>query len=213
MKKILSTLVLLPCTLLLYGQAKVGTVGSLKDQKRAAVIEFPYSTGMVQAGMKDCLSKRGKLRAADQKGFTVFLNSLPIQPGNDNADLYFKVEKKDKANDTSIVSLLLEAPKEKSDSGTAIHLFTMEGAIAYLDGLVPAIAAFDLEFRIKSLNEILVKAESRYDDLMKEGASLEKKKTDLEEKIRENKDLQQAQAEELLRQKQALAALTALRKT
>src|ERR1043165_4396212 len=108
MKKTLVFFGTLLTTLLVYGQAKEGTVKYQDAQQPAAVIELPYPADVVNAAMKDYLSKKGKSRSTDIKGFITFRNTQPLQNDSVNADLYFKIEKKSrKEKEATVVSLLL----------------------------------------------------------------------------------------------------------
>src|SRR5687767_15425279 len=113
MKRILLLLCMLFITVLVVGQAKDGTVKFQRTQQPAAIIELPYAPDMVRAAMNDYLSKKGKTKGNDLKGFTTFRNTQLVQNDLANADLYFRVERKtNQENNNSTVSLLLTAPKE-----------------------------------------------------------------------------------------------------
>src|SRR5438067_3924123 len=110
-------IIILVCSLFLftiiYGQATEGTVEVQKNLQPAAVIELPYSPDRVHSAMDDYLSKKGRSRSTDIKGFTTFRNTQAAPTDSVNADLYFKVERKSrKEKEVSIVSLLLTMPQE-----------------------------------------------------------------------------------------------------
>src|SRR5581483_6989005 len=158
-----------------------------KMQQPAAVIELPYSPDLVMAAMNDYLSKKGKSRGNDLKGFTTFRNTQLQQNDVANADLYFRVERKnDQEKGTSTISLLLTAPKENSQSVDNLHYLNMEQAKTFLNDLAPAIEAYDLEQRIKNQNEAVIKAESKYKSLTEDGVDLETKRVSLEKKQLDN---------------------------
>jgi hypothetical protein len=201
-------------TVLIVGQAKEGMVKFQKVQQPAAIIELPYTPDMVRAAMNDYLSKKGKLKGNDLKGFTTFRNTQPLQ-NNDvaNADLYFRVEnKKSQENGTSTISLLLTAPKDGDANAYNINYLNMEQAKTFLNDLGPAIEAYNLEQQIKDQNEAVIKAESQYKNLTDEGADLERKRVSIEKKQENNKQDQQTQMAEIGNQKQRLAALVSQRK-
>jgi len=91
MKKTILFFSILLISLLSYGQAQEGTVEYQKRLQPAAVIELPYPPSVVDAAMNDYLSKKGKSRKDNVKGFR---NTDPIQSDSINADLYFKTERK-----------------------------------------------------------------------------------------------------------------------
>jgi hypothetical protein len=72
MKKSIVLLTLLFVALLGYSQAMEGSVTYLKKQQPAAVIELPYAPSVVNDAMKDYLSKKGRAKGNDIKGFTTF---------------------------------------------------------------------------------------------------------------------------------------------
>lgn len=196
-----------------YGQAQEGTITYQKNLLPAAVIELPYSPGVVSSALSDYLSKKGKSKGTDMKGFTTFRNTQPAPNDSVNADLYFKIERKSrKDRETTVISLLTVA-KEGASALNNTHYLTMDEAKDYLNNLVPAITSFNLEQRIKDQNEMVAKAESKYKKLTDEGADLEKKRNSLEKRIGENKQQQQAQTSEIELQKQKLASWVAQRKS
>jgi hypothetical protein len=214
MKRTLLSLCMLVTAAIVYGQAKEGTVEYEKTQQPAAVIELPYSSNVVEAAMNDYLIKKGRSRANDIKGFSTFRNTQLSPTDSMNADLYFKVERKSKKEkEITNVSLLLY-PHNKDFAVTVkeTHL-NMEQAIDYLDQLVPAIEAYNLELQIKEQNDRVIKAESKYKNLVENGDDLNKDKTNIEQKIVNNKDDQARQTVELAKQKQALALLVDQRKS
>lgn len=215
MKRILSSLCMLLIAGVAFGQAHEGSVELQKSDQPAAVIELPYPPGIVSAALNDYLSKKGKLRADDLKGFTTFRNTQPIVSDSMNADLYLKVERKSRSEkETSIISLLLTEPTESVATNPAkLRYLNMEQAKAYLNDLAFAVQAYNLELQIKEQNEALTRAESKYKSLADEGADLEKKRTSLEKKIQDNKQEQQTQMVEIENQKQKLASWVAQRKS
>jgi hypothetical protein len=214
MKRTFLSLCLLFITGLVYGQAQEGRVEYQKSQQPAAVIELPYAPDLVNAAMNDYLSKKGKSRGNDLKGFTTFRNTQLAKNDSANADLYFRVERKNKhEKETSIVSLLLTMPKEGEVTANNLHYLNMEQAKAYLNELVPAIEAYNLEVQIKDQNQAVIKAESKYKSLADDGADLEKKRESIEKKIQDNKEEQQRQKTEVETQKQKLEVWVSQRKT
>lgn len=213
MKRTLLSLFVLVFAIISYGQATDGFVEYDKTQQPAAVIELPYPPGVVEDAMKDYLIKKGKSKANDIKGFSTFRNTQISLTDSMNADLYFKVERKSrKEKEITIVSLLLY-PHNKDYVTTVkeTHL-SMEEAKVYLDQLVPAIEAYDLELQIKEQNGLVIKAESKYKNLVEDGTDLDKDRINIDQKIANNKDDQEKQNIELTKQKQALAQLVGQRK-
>ena len=214
MKKALLLVGLLFITLIMVGQAKEGTVKSNRIQQPAAVIELPYPSDIVSAAINDYLSKKGRSKGNDIKGFSTFRNTQPLHNDVANADLYLRVERKsNQEKGKSIISLLLTAPKDDRGTEVDMHYMNMEQAKEFLDQLVPAIEAYNLEQQIKDQNESVTKAESRYKSLTDDGADLEKKRAGIEKKQQENLQDQQTQKTEIENQKQKLATLVSQRKS
>jgi hypothetical protein len=214
MKITIISFILLIITCLTYGQAHEGTVDFQNAPQRAAVIELPYSQDVVTTAMNDYLSRKGKSKGSDIKGFVTYRNTQALQSDSINMDLYFKVERKSrKEKNISVISLLLALPKESQNVGNSnVRFLNMEEAKNYLNALVSVVAAFDLELQIKEQNDAVSKAESKYMSLVKHGDDLEKKRINIEGDIKENRKEQQTQTTEVDSQKQRLAVLISARK-
>lgn len=196
-----------------FGQAQEGTVEYQKDHKPAAVIELPYPPSIVNAAMNDYLSKKGRSKGTDMKGFTTYRNTQPVQADSSNADLYFKIERKSrKQKEITVVSLLLE-PKEAVADTSNLHYLKMDEAKMYLDELATVIEGYNLEQSINNLNDEVTKAESKYKNLVNSSEDLQKKRADLDKKIEENKNELQAQLQEIENRKEKLAQSVGQRKS
>ena len=157
MKRTFLLLCILSASIVMYGQATEGWVESQKKQQPAAILQLPYSPDIVNAALNDHLSKKGRSRSTDMKGFTTYRNTQPTQNDNVNADMYFKVERKSRQEkESTTVSLLVNSPEGATDSA---RYLAMEQAKTYLNELLPALDAYKLELAIKEQNESLIKAE------------------------------------------------------
>lgn len=200
-------------SLLSYGQAYEGSVQYQNKLRPAAVIELAYPPSVVSAAMEDYLSKKGKSKSADIKGFTTFRNTQPVPGDSTNADLYFKAERKSRQEkEVTLVSLLL-MPTEAQTNTANLHYLSMDEAKTYLNDLVPAIEAYHLELTIKDQNTVVTKAEARYKSLVREGGDLEDKKSSIDKKIADNKNDQQQQLKEIENEKQKLTQVISQRKS
>lgn len=212
MKKGILFFLLLSIFSLGYGQAYESSVQYQNKAQPAAVIELPYPPSVVNAAMTDYLSKKGRSKANDIKGFTTFRNTQSVSVDSSNADLYFKTERKSrKENDVTVISLLVMPNADTSTSN--IHYLNMDNARTYLDDLAIAINAYDLELKIKEQNNAVIKAEAKYKSIASEGEDLEKRRTELDKKIADNKDNLQRQSIEIENQKQKLTQWVAQRKS
>lgn len=212
MKEIIgfSSLVLL--SLFSYGQSQEGTVEYQKKLQPAVVIELPYSPSVVNAAMNDYLSKKGKSKGNDIKGFTTYRNTQLLQSDSSNADLYFKTERKSrKEKEVTVVSILLR-PTDTQTNTANLHYLSMEDGKSYLNDLATAVDAYNLELMIKDQNDAVIKSEAKYKTLTNEGENLEKKRDDIDKRIADNKNDQQQQLKEIESQKQKLAEWVSQRK-
>lgn len=213
MKKVFFFFSLYLCAVAVYGQAQSGSVAVQRIQQEAAILELPYSADMVNAALNDHLSRKGKSKVGDIRGFTTFRNTQPLAADSVNADLYLKVERKGrKENEKTVVSLLLRKPGESSAADNISHL-NMDEAKAYLNELLPAFMAYDLEMMIKEQNKSLIDAESKLKSMVSDNEQLRKRITALEKDLEMNVQGQQQQLEVINNQKHKLAELVSQRKS
>jgi hypothetical protein len=213
MKKTILFFSILLVSLLSYGQAQEGTVEYQKRLQPAAVIELPYPPSVVDAAMNDYLSKKGKSRKDNVKGFSTFRNTDPVQSDSINADLYFKTERKSrKEKEVTVISLLV-MPAEEQNNTSNLHYLKMDDAKNYLNELASSISEYNLEQTIKDQNDAVIKAETKYKNLVSDGNDLENKRTAIEKKIADNKNDQQQQLKEIENQKQKLSQWVGQRKS
>jgi hypothetical protein len=213
MKRIIVTLVVLFTCAHTYAQSEAGSVNVQNATVPAVVLELNYAPDLVSDALNDYLSKKGRSRKEDIKGFTAYRNTQPVQGDSVNADLYFKIERKSrKEKQVTLVSLLLNMPTGDATSPKNTHYFTTDQAKDYLNGLVPMVAAYDLDLRIKDQNKMVSSIESRLKNSSEDGSDLEKKKASIEKKIEENRAQQQTLTSEVADQKRKLDTLVAQRK-
>lgn len=212
MKKVICLLGMYLIAVTMYGQAQSGNVVYQRVKHDAAVIELPYSPDMVNAALNDYLSKKGKSKVEDIKGFTTYRSTQPVTGDSVNANLYFKVERKSRQQkENAVVSLLLNKPVADNAAGN-VHHMDMEEAKTYLNELLPAFVAYDLEQTIKDQNKTLIDAEAKLKGLQRDNGDLKSKIENLQKDLENNNQKQQAQLEAINQQKQKLAELVSQRK-
>jgi hypothetical protein len=211
MKRFYFIALMMGISAILHAQATEGTVSFKKNNQSAAVIELPFSADVVNASLNEYLSKKGRSKETDARGFTTFRNTQSLQGDSVNADLFFKVERKDKQS--SITSLLVTQEVSQTNTGSGINNLSMEQAKSYLNNLVPMIESYQLELQIKDQNEAIIKAESKYKSKAQDGDDLVKKKLNIERDIDENRKELQRLSNETDQQKQKLAELVRQRKS
>jgi hypothetical protein len=188
MKKTIPFFAILLISVFGYGQAYECGVQHQNKLQPTGVIELPYPPSVVDAAMSDYLSKKGKSRSNDIRGFITFRNTQPVQNDSVNPDLYFKTEHKSKKErEVTVVSLLLMPIEAQTNTGN-LHYLTMDDAKDYLNGLATTIDTYNLELTIKDQNDAVIKAEAKYKSLANEGEDLENKRTGIEKKIADDKN-------------------------
>jgi hypothetical protein len=215
MKKIIVSIAVLLFSAPIYAQSEAGNVTVQNATLPAVVLELNYAPDLVSDALNDYLSRKGRSKREDIKGFTTYRNTQAVQGDSVNADLYFKIERKSrKEKQVTVVSLLLNRPAPDAvASNSNLHYLTMEQAKAYLNGLVATVDAYDLDLKIKDQNKSVMAAETKLKHLADEGGDLENKKVSIEKKIDENKAQQQSQVNEVAEQKHRLEMLVARRKS
>jgi hypothetical protein len=215
MKKIIVSVAVLLFSAPIYAQSEAGNVTVQNATLPAVVLELNYAPDLVSDALNDYLSRKGRSKREDIKGFTTYRNTQAVQGDSVNADLYFKIERKSrKEKQVTVVSLLLNRPAPDAvASNSNLHYLTMEQAKAYLNGLVATVDAYDLDLKIKDQNKSVMAAETKLKHLADEGGDLENKKVSIEKKIDENKAQQQSQVNEVTEQKHRLEMLVARRKS
>jgi hypothetical protein len=212
MKKLMFLFLLLLPASLLFAQAQEGMVTYQRNQQPAAVIQLPYSPDVVNDAMDDYLSKKGS-KSDQLKGFKTFRNTRLSVDDTVYADLYFKVNRMSRdEKDKTTVYLLVGMPNEGIAQRNPSASITVEQAKEILNQLAPAIETFNLERMIKEQNDVVIKEEGRYKNLVKEGGDLNERRSDIEKKIIANRHDQEKQDTEVNKQKQVLAQLVDRRK-
>ena len=126
-------------------QAYEGKLDYQKTLQQVAIIEVPYKDGIVEDAIKDYLAKKG-LKSSNSKGFDVFRGAKLDDSDADPSDLYFKIDRKKKDKDYTVISLL--ATKANQDILTRPATDSTgqtEKAKAFLNNLVPYIDAHNTD--------------------------------------------------------------------
>jgi hypothetical protein len=172
-------------------------------------IAFPEKT--IMKAIDDKMVQLG-YKGKDSKGFTVYRSVRLPELGNGEYDLYFMAERKSRRNkDNSTVTLMISKGGDnfatsKDDAG----LFA--DAKKYLENIVVMITAYDLEMKITEQQGAVTDADKKYNDLIEESQSLEKKRQHIEKDIEDNKKNQENQLADIEKQKQKLETLKTGRK-
>lgn len=192
-------------------QSRTATVEYLKINRQAVVNEIPFPEKTIRDAIDNKMEKMG-YKGKDSKGFTVYKGVRLIELGNDSYDLYFMADRKSrKDKDNSTLTMMVSKGFESfiADSTDA---GVIDNAKNYLNNIKEMIAAYDLEQQIIAQEDAIKKADKKYNNLVDDGQSLEKKRRNIEKDIEDNKKDQASQQAELEKQKQILETLRGKRK-
>lgn len=181
-----------------------------KSKLPAAVIELPYAPSTIEAAVDEHFSKKGQ-KPANAKDYKVFRNV--DLGGSDRYDAYLKVERKSrKEKEAAVVYMVVTKPNELITAKSGSDQAGVSEARNFLDKLVPDVEEYQLKLDIAAQEEVIRKAEKKYNSLLSDSTDLYKRKQQLEEKITENSQSLQSQQAELEKERQALEAIRQRRK-
>lgn len=197
-----------------YSFAQAASKGKLEYQrgeKVAAVIELPYSTDIVEGAIRKRLQS-ATVKEERLKGLQVFKGGRVTSTDGEMVDFYFKADRKGRKEDSaSVLYLILGRPGENVALRNLNDEFRITDAQRFLDNLVPEIASFKLETDITEQDEMVRKSEKNLINLSNNQKDLEKRISELQEKLAQNKRDQETQNTELNKQKTLRDALLSKR--
>jgi hypothetical protein len=120
-----------------------------------------------------------------------------------------RISRKNKDNSTLTLLISKGYDNFASDSSDATLI---NNGKQYLNGIRDMIAAYDLELQIQAQEDAVAKADKKYNNLVEDGESLEKKRKNIEKDIEDNKKNQANQKSETEKQRQILDTLRGKRK-
>jgi hypothetical protein len=211
MKKSLSFLFFVAVYFSAKAQAEISTVSFNKVDRTAIVNEMPFPEKTIMKAIDNKLELMG-YKGKDARGFTVYKSVRMPELGNGEYDLYYMAERKSRRNkDNSTLTLMISKGNENfAIAGKDAKL--LANGKTHLDSILPMITAFDLELQIADQEGEVKKADKKYNNLIDDGQSLEKKRKSIEQDIEDNKKDQEKYAAELEKQKLMLETLKAGRK-
>ena len=211
MKKLAFLICMLSLGSAVKAQSTVENVSYLKIDRQAVVNELPFSEKIIMGAIDEKMGQMG-YKGKSTKGFTVYKGVRMAELGTGDYDLYFMADRKSRRNkDNSTLTLMLSTGNEtfvttQTDAGL------ISNAKKYLDSITTMIAAYDLEQQIIDQQDAVSKADKKYNNLIDEGQSLEKKRKNIESDIEDNKKNQTQQQSEIEKQKLILETLKSKRK-
>ena len=215
MKKLFSLFVSLALAAIVYAQpqATAGTAEFQKTQQPAAIIELPYAENVVEKAIADYMSRKGS-KASDSKGFKTFRGYKLRDSQDYTSDLYFKIDRKSrKEKDLTVVSVIVGKNGEDVKTRLAPDNTGIDGAKDLLNDMVASIDAYNLELQITDQDDVVKKAQKKFDGLADDQKDYEKKIKNLQDKLEQNKKDQDKQQDEVKKQKDILETLKGKRKS
>ncbi|MEO6254528.1 MAG: hypothetical protein ABIO79_14540 [Ferruginibacter sp.] len=192
-------------------QSEIATASYLKVDRQVVTNEIAFPEKTIMKAIDDKMLQLG-YKGKDSKGFTVYRSVRLPELGNGEYDLYFMAERKSRRNkDNSTVTLMMSKGAENFAT-TKDDAVLFASAKKYLENMVVMITAYDLEMQITEQQDAVTKADKKYNDLIDEGQSLDKKRQHIEKDIEDNKKNQENQLTDIEKQKQKLETLKAGRK-
>lgn len=184
-------IVIMMCPSRLVAQSPVpaheSTVTYQKTQQAATVLELPYAPDLVEDLIKDYMGKKG-YKGSGSRGYTVYRNVRLADDAKDINDLHVRVERKSRnEKGVSVVTVLTVAPNEDPAKRLVKDTLAVEKTQGFLDRMVPALAAGELEDRIRTQGKDTKKAESKLTDLRDDQVSLERKIRDAQNDLEKNR--------------------------
>lgn len=192
-------------------QSRTQSVAYQKINRQAVVNEIPFPEKTVRDAIENNLSQLG-YKGNSTKGFTVYKGVRLPALGIDAYDLYFSADRKSrKEKEYSTLTLMIAKGLDNfvADSTDATLITNAKN---YLDSIKIMIGAYDLEQQIIAQEDEIKKVDKKYNSLIDDGQSLEKKRKSIEQDIEDNKKNQASQQAELDKQKQILQTLRGKRK-
>ena len=211
MKKITAFIFLCCLYTMVTAQSSIETVSYLKNDQQAVVNEILFPEKTIMNAIDNKMEQMG-YKGKSTKGFTVYKGVRMADLGTGEYDLYFSADRKSRRNkDNSTLTLMISTGNEifateKNNAGL------MDNAKKYLNGISNMIEAYDLEQQVLEQQDVVTKSDKKYNSLVDDGKSLEKKRKDVEKDIEDNKKDQEKQLADIEKQKLLLETLKGKRK-
>lgn len=187
-----------------------GNIDYQRKNHRAAIIEVPYSPEVVEDAIKEHMTKKGAPGTA-VKGFRLYRN-VRLTDGL-NGDMYVNVERKSRREkEVSVISVIVGRPNETITNRIGDDSYGIIEAKQYLNNLIADIEAHNLQVEIGKQEELLEKAQRKFNGFQSDSTDLVKRKAELEDKMTKNAASLQSQRADVEKQKEALESLKARRK-
>ncbi len=213
------TLILSFFSLIAFSQtAYEGTVEYNKKKHDAFIIDYPYPPEAVEDALIKRMEKLGHKTKTEKglfnkdKGFMVHKGAFITEVSDRSMDYVFKVDRKSRREkDESVIYMILIKDGENARAGFSVE--DIEKAKAFLNNLNPDVESSDLELKIKTQDDVVVKAEKKFKNLQDNQQSLEKKIKELQADLEQNLKDQELQQKEIENQKKLAEEMKGRRKS
>jgi DNA repair exonuclease SbcCD ATPase subunit len=159
-----------------------------KSVQPATLIDLPYPDYVIESSIKDYMARQG-WKAASNHGYKVYRNIKLDRSDTALSDLHIRVERKSsRDNGNSVVTVLATRAGEDPATRTNKDAGRISGATAFIEKMLPAIEAGDLEDRIRTQEQDTKKAQNKLGDLHDDQGSLEKKIRNTQDDLQKNKE-------------------------
>jgi hypothetical protein len=211
MKNLLVALLLLSTTTLM-AQGRMGTVVYDKATMPCYIIDLPFNNTTTEDAIKERFKKLGG-NLKERKGFLEYRNVIIPEISPNPVDALIKVDRPSKKEKDASVIYMIVNPVGLSTvvNETAAANFA-SGSTYFMSTLKTNTEDYSLELEIKAQEEEQKKADKKYNNLVDDGADLQKKLKKLQDDIAENTKQQNEQRAEVQKQKEKLAQVVARRR-
>ncbi|HTN05255.1 hypothetical protein [Agriterribacter sp.] len=208
-KYFIALLVCIACSLSVHAQVSEAVVEFNKAKRTVKSMEVADAPEVVEQAIKNKMLKSG-YKAKTSKGWMEFKDVDDRNITGERSDLYIKVERKSrKDKETSLVYFFASKP---DDQATPVPFESnMLSGDGFYSNIVSYTVAERLERDIQAQEDIIKKAQKKYDDLVKDQASLEKKIKGLQDDLEDNKKKQESQVRDVESQRKILDQLLSKR--
>jgi hypothetical protein len=211
MKQICTFIVALGFCTASIAQSRTETVKYQKIDRQAVVNEIPFAEKTVRDAIDNKMGQLG-YKGKESKGFIVYKGVKLAELGKDAYDLYFMADKKSRKDKENAILTLMISKGFDTFAADSTDAPLMSNAKEYLNNIKAMISAYDLDQQIIAQEDAVKKVDKKYNNLVDDGQSLEKKKKSIEKDIEDNKKDQASQQTELEKQRQILETLRGKRK-
>lgn len=165
-----------------------GQVNYQKSQQSAVFVDLPYPPDVVEGVIKDYMAQRG-WKGSSTRGYKMYHNVRLEDTSSSLNDLHIKVERRSSRDGmNSTVTFLPAGPGEDPGTKVGRDAVAMSRTAAFVEKMLPAIEAGNLEDEIRTQEGVTKKAQKKLGDLHDDQTDLEKKIRNAQNDLAKNKE-------------------------